>query len=975
MDTMQPRAFGTLLRRRRIAAGLTQEELAERAGLSVRRIGDMERGIQQRPRTDTLALLAEALGLSPEEQAGLAEAARRLRPSAPVVPGYADASTPPLVGRQRELALLERHLAGQGPQVLLLAGEPGIGKTRLLHAAIPRALAHGYCVLEGGCQRLGGHEPYAPLLGALQGHLRARSLVQLRADLQGCAWLVRLLPELAAGPIEPLPAWKLPPEQERRLMVAAVVRFLTNVAGPMGTLLLLDDLQWAGPDALDLLTALARSTPELSLRIAGAYRDTEVQPQHPLAVLLADLAHAGLAAQRLLGPLSPEEAGQLLATLLPEEVEGATMLRERVVRRAGGVPFYLVSCAQSLRLGEPEGAPPAVPWEVAQGIRQRVATLPQAAQEVLGAAAVAVGRMAHPALLTAVVDYPEREVLAALEAAWRARLLEETDGAHRFAHDLIREVVEGDLSATRRMVLHRRMAQALEREPGKPPVEALAYHYAQCDAQDKALLYLEQAGDRAATQYANASAEGYYRDLVARLDRLGSQVDAALGREKLGAVLNTMGAHEAALVAFDQAVAVYQVAGDQEGMRRALAEIGLVHADQGTPRDGLARLQPLAAPGAVSEPSPGLAAVYTALTFLLRMAGRYADAVATAEQAVDLARAVRDDRLLGAAEWHRGTALTMFGRFDEARGALEAAIALLEAAGDLARLCEALGQVGDLYEDRGDFARALLYTDRALAAAEQSGVPLMIAALTSGRGVRAFYAGDWVTAHLYCERAVILGRETGIPFASMFALLHLGQLCLYQGSWEEAARYLEESSAIARGVGHLSPMRWAQALLADCDLQVGRPEAARGRLVPLLDGVSVEEAGVLPMLLVLARAQLELGETDQAAAGAGQSVRHARETNSRRPLAEALWVQALVALRQEDAHTAERALEEGLTLAQAMPYPLGEARLLHVHGLLHIQQGEPAPARERLEAALAIFRQLGAGKDLEQTEALLTGLG
>src|SRR5437870_4529441 len=170
VDAMQPRSFGTLLRRYRIAAGLTQEELAERAG-------------------------------------------------------------------------------------------------------IPRALVQGLQVLEGGCQRRGGHAPYAPILGALQRHLRGQRPAQLRTALRECAWLVRLLPELAAGPIPPLPAWTLPPEQERRLMFEAVARFLTNVAGPMGTLLVLDDLQWVGPDALDLLATLIRSAAEVPLRAIGAYRN------------------------------------------------------------------------------------------------------------------------------------------------------------------------------------------------------------------------------------------------------------------------------------------------------------------------------------------------------------------------------------------------------------------------------------------------------------------------------------------------------------------------------------------------------------------------------------------------------------------------------------------------------------------------------------------------------------------------------
>jgi predicted ATPase len=91
----------------------------------------------------------------------------------------------------------------------------------------------------------------------------------LRSALRGCAWLVRLLPELATGPIEPLPAWALAPAHERRLMFEAVVRLLTNVAGPAGVLLLLDDLQWAGSDALDLLGTLVRSAAEVPLRIVG----------------------------------------------------------------------------------------------------------------------------------------------------------------------------------------------------------------------------------------------------------------------------------------------------------------------------------------------------------------------------------------------------------------------------------------------------------------------------------------------------------------------------------------------------------------------------------------------------------------------------------------------------------------------------------------------------------------------------------
>jgi predicted ATPase len=101
----------------------------------------------------------------------------------------------------------------------------------------------------------------------------------------------------------------------------------------------LDDLQWADPDALDLLATLVRSAAAIPLRVIAAYRDTEVQPQHPLAVLLADLAHAGLAARHLLTPLSREEAAPLLEGL-PADVEDAdTALRDRMLERAGACRF------------------------------------------------------------------------------------------------------------------------------------------------------------------------------------------------------------------------------------------------------------------------------------------------------------------------------------------------------------------------------------------------------------------------------------------------------------------------------------------------------------------------------------------------------------------------------------------------------------------------------------------------------------
>jgi predicted ATPase/DNA-binding XRE family transcriptional regulator len=337
---------GTLLKRARIAAGLTQEELAARSGVSVHTISDLERGQARHTRAATLALLVDVLSLSPAERTALivvrrpASLSRRQLPTRDLrsEPG---AAHPPLVGRAREVARVEEHLAGEGPPLLVLGGEPGIGKSRLLEEAVGRADVGGWTVVAGGCHRRSGQEPYTPVLDALSGYLHQLPPVHACSALAGCAWMVRLLPELAEQGLLPSAPWKLPPDQERRLMFMAVQQLLTNIAGPMGTLLVLDDLQWAGADALELLRTLLRGAAPIPLRVLGSYRSTEVRPGEPLAALVADLAATGLAAQLDLSPLAPQDATLLLTSLLEGSKGDDGPLAEKILRRTGGVPCIL----------------------------------------------------------------------------------------------------------------------------------------------------------------------------------------------------------------------------------------------------------------------------------------------------------------------------------------------------------------------------------------------------------------------------------------------------------------------------------------------------------------------------------------------------------------------------------------------------------------------------------------------------------
>jgi predicted ATPase len=164
---------------------------------------------------------------------------------------------------------------------------------------------------------------------------------------------------------------------------------------------------------------------------------------------------------------------------------------------------------------------------------------------------------------------------------------------YHFAHDLIHEVVAGALSSRRRKILHQRVAVALEAEPGESALELLAYHYLRSDAREQTIVYLERAGDQAETQYAAAAAEGYYRELVALLERLGRAIDAARAREKLSRVLHAMGRYTVELEVLAHATAAYRAAGDLEGEARSVLAAALTQVRAGAPREVLRLLRPL----------------------------------------------------------------------------------------------------------------------------------------------------------------------------------------------------------------------------------------------------------------------------------------------------------------------------------------------------------------------------------------------
>ena len=488
------------------------------------------------------------------------------------------------VGRGREVAelvgALEDALAGHG-RLVLLVGEPGIGKSRLADELMRQARVRGARVIVGRCWEAGGAPAYWPWVQSLRAHVLETEPDALRAQLgPGAADLAQLLPELR----ELFPDLPEPPALEsegaRFRLFEAVSAFLRSAARARPLVLGLDDLHAADESSLLLLRFVAREIADSRLLVVCAFRDVDPTMRDPLASALAELVRERHTTQIALAGLSQDDVAEYIE--LSTGMQPSPRLVEAVHTETEGNPLFV---AEAVRLLDAEGqiTDPDAHLKIPPGIRavidQRVGRLSERCRSLLVPASV-LGRELGLDALTRLTELPHDQLLDALDEARAERILGDVPGSPgqvRFSHALIRDTLYDELTAVRRIQLHQEAAEALEgvysHDLG-PHLAELALHYraaAPAGVAEKAVEYARRAGDRAASQLAYEEAGRLYEMALSLVDEPAARCDLQLA---LGDTQARAGDSPASKQTFGEAAQLAEEHGLSERLARAALGYG-----------------------------------------------------------------------------------------------------------------------------------------------------------------------------------------------------------------------------------------------------------------------------------------------------------------------------------------------------------------------------------------------------------------
>jgi tetratricopeptide (TPR) repeat protein/transcriptional regulator with XRE-family HTH domain len=980
--------LGALLKHHRLTAGLTQEELAARADVSVRSISDLENGRQRTPYRYTVQRLADALALGGADRAEFKASSRRFSAAGSLEPvpteleagsrrlpigGYlGSVPSGALIGRQAELhrmvVAIDEVPGGTG-RTMLLAGEPGVGKTRLAQELTLRLHDRGFVIATGRSYEAEQSIPYYSFLDVLTTILHAApSALRAEAPKRWPYLGVVLRDEVGMPRLTGRPG-----ADEMPWVLRAVAGFIEAAADTVPLALVLDDLHWADGATLKLLLYLSRRTRSSRVLLLGCFRDLEVHRQPMLAAALTEMEREGLMDRILVECLGEGDTRGLIASTLNEENVSEEFAR-LVHGHTDGNPFFVQQVMRMLvdrgDVFRRDGAwdrkaifEIEVPGTVRAVIAQRLARLAGATQATLREASV-LGQIFQFDDLQRMGGRAETEIEAALDEAAAAGLLKTADGeTYGFDHALTQHALYGELSPRHRRRLHLAAGEAIEagvrRESGAR-VEELARHFVRAGDRERALAYSLRAGDEAEAVFAHGEAEQHFRTALELARAVDDPALAAQAAEKLGIVLFMATRHAEAIKILDEAQALYRRLRDFEGEMQIAGWLAWSHYRRNEFRQALDRLLPVLERWR-ANPAPSWAAsqLHRQLSTNLIELGQPEEAPDFSRCALTMARDIGDDRATRESLFSVGLSLWGVGRYAESAEVFCELTALAETSGDVETLEYGLAVLSQDYHGLGQIEKAWSTRERQIQLTRQVGDRDRIAFGLAQAAALAFYTGDWDRAQAFADEAADYARGPQGRYTSL-APGFAAWLRLVREETPEALATLETLAGADMTPDGPATEQQPVAFLSSWLLRSGESHAALTRAEAAIPRLPPSELWLINLRQVATEARVEVGDYLEAASRITTGLETAIRRHWLLEVPAWLRIRAKLMGRQERWEEARAAFQEALARTD-MPRNLPErAIVLQDYGEILASAHERDEAQERLNEALSLCVTLGA---------------
>ena len=729
-------------------------------------------------------------------------------------------AAPALVGRETELQNLEEECStaaqGQG-RFVLVTGESGIGKTRLLQEHLNRWT--GRLILHGASHELEARTPYAPLRVAIE-----RSIGLFPGPTQALPPWMNTLAALVPALAQRYP-FLLPSEirtSDHAFIMDAFAGMLTSLShqvdeGPLH--LVFDNLHWADSLTWEVLAFLARRAASLPVLIVGLCRMEDLQPEQ--VRLVRTLQRNGLLSEIPLDRLDETETETLARTLLSEPPPAQFF--DNIYRDTEGNPFFIIETVRAWREGGwtlslSGGRYPGLPSGIQQVIEARLERLSPESRELLGIAAV-IGREFTFPFLHTISQQPEELIIESLEEWGQRGLVREETSSYDFSHDKIRLVAYASLGRARRQYNHRRIAQALENMIPAAEAATLAYHYRNSDLPAKALPYLTEAGEQALRVRSYQEAREFGQQAVSLLGQFSGpsqrseRVDLNL---QLAQAYAFMGDWKHALEILSTTENLAQSLGDELRLGKLFRRSAQIFWLRGQPEvaGDYARRTLRAAEESGDE---------TLLHASLRMLGRvgialskFDDAIAYLLRYVNLEHLTRRPPALPIVLGYLGVAYARVGSWERGLEAAERGVRLAEAEGIRQTLDFARMQLGFIYAEKRDWENCRQVLAPALDHLPSDGslTPLGFM-LMSLNGRMHSHTGQVAKGIAMIRTALSWGERMDHRVFHYLPRHFLAEGLLAAGDHEQATRTVLQAIALARESGNRWSVAVSQRLLTE----------------------------------------------------------------------------------------------------------------------------------------------------------------